>query len=61
LELDEVDPATLKAILALPEKIRGYGYVKERHHRSTRLEHKQLLAKLTAEPEAIKIFDPQAA
>ena len=61
LSLDKLDAPALRTLLALPEKIRGYGYIKERNFKSTQFEKDQLLARLTAQPEAIKIFDPKAA
>jgi indolepyruvate ferredoxin oxidoreductase len=51
----------LMALLALPEKIRGFGYVKEQSFKNTQLEQERLLAALDAKPEPVKIFSPEAA
>lgn len=57
----EASPEELKALLSLPEKVRGFGYVKERNFSNTQLEQQRLLAALDAKPEPIKIFSPEAA
>jgi len=61
LSRDEANPIEIKALLALPEKIRGFGYIKERSFKNTQLEQERLLAALDAKPEPIKIFDPKVA
>jgi indolepyruvate ferredoxin oxidoreductase len=57
----EASPDIIKALLSLPEKIRGFGYIKERNFKTVQVEREQLLAGLYAQPEPIKMFDPEAA
>lgn len=52
---------TAAALLATPEHVRGFGYVKQRHYETARQTQRRLLAKLGAVPEPIKVFDPKAA
>ncbi|MFP6805875.1 MAG: indolepyruvate ferredoxin oxidoreductase family protein [Pseudomonadales bacterium] len=47
-------------ILSLPEKIRGFGYIKERNAALVEVECKQLLSNLN-DPQIIKLVDPKAA
>jgi indolepyruvate ferredoxin oxidoreductase len=61
LARDEAAPDTVQALLSLPEQVRGFGYVKERNFKTVEVTRAQLLAKLDARPEAIKIYDPEAA
>lgn len=61
LSLDNPDIHQVEALLATPEQIRGFGYVKHRNYDEVRQQQLNALAKLKAEPEAIKIFDPEAA
>jgi indolepyruvate ferredoxin oxidoreductase len=49
------------ALLELPQKIRGYGYIKHENARLTQIEEEHLLTKLTSQPEPVKIMDPHAA
>ncbi len=48
LSLEKRDP--LYALLALPDKIRGYGHVRERHAEQAEAERTQLKAAITAPP-----------
>jgi indolepyruvate ferredoxin oxidoreductase len=61
LNLANPDMQQLQALLATPEQIRGFGYVKHRNYEAVRQQQLNALTKLKAEPEAIKIFDPKAA
>lgn len=57
------DPSAddLNELLATPEMIRGFGYVKEQHYANVRQTQAKVLLKLEATPEPIKVFDPKAA
>jgi indolepyruvate ferredoxin oxidoreductase len=53
-ELTPDNHALALAIAALPEKIRGYGYVKERHLKQTQAEQAELLAAFRAPQQQLK-------
>jgi len=52
---------TIEQLLDLPEKIRGFGYIKRRNADAAEQEKTALLAKLDARPEPVRFVDPKAA
>ena len=61
INMDHPDTAILSELLSTPEHIRGFGHVKERHYAQAKQTQLRLLAKLNADFEPIKVFDPKAA
>jgi indolepyruvate ferredoxin oxidoreductase len=59
--LGEADLETAETLLRLPERIRGFGYIKKRNADLAQTEKEKLLARLDAKPEVIRLFDPKAA
>lgn len=59
--LDGSNLDTVQQLLSLPGKIRGFGHIKRRNADVAAREQQQLLARLDARPEPVKLFDPQAA
>ncbi|MBL4680614.1 MAG: indolepyruvate ferredoxin oxidoreductase family protein [Pseudomonadales bacterium] len=49
------------ALLELPQKIRGYGYIKHENARLAQIEEEELLIKISTKAEPVKIMDPHAA
>lgn len=52
---------TIKALLALPEQIRGFGHVKQQHVDRANASKQALLAKLDVRLEVVRIVPPRAA
>ena len=52
---------TIKALLALPEQIRGFGHVKQQHVDRANASKQALLAKLDVRLEVVRIVNPRAA
>ena len=48
-------------LLELPQKIRGYGYIKHENARLAQIEEEHLLTRLKSQAEPVKIMDPHAA
>lgn len=61
LAYPDADAGTRETLLRLPEKIRGFGHVKEHSVNLARLERTRLEARLNARPEPVNVFDPKAA
>ncbi len=53
--------AIIRQLLQLPQKIRGFGYIKHRNAEFAGREREQLRGQLGAPPEPVKIIDPKAA
>ena len=60
-DISAADENSLKQLLEIPEKVRGFGYIKERNHKLALAERDRLLIKLNAKAEPIQLFDPKAA
>jgi indolepyruvate ferredoxin oxidoreductase len=59
--LNEDNEGVVLQLLELPQKIRGYGYVKHENARLAQIEEGHLLTKLKTQQEPVKIMDPHAA
>ena len=51
----------ISQLLQLPQKIRGFGHIKQRNAELAAGERKLLLSQLDAHPEPVKLIDPKAA
>jgi indolepyruvate ferredoxin oxidoreductase len=60
-KLDQGNVATVMALIALPEQIRGFGHIKEQSIQRVRAMRDTLLLQLDAKPEVVKLVDPRAA
>jgi indolepyruvate ferredoxin oxidoreductase len=60
-KLDTRNMATVTALIALPEQIRGFGHIKERSMQRARVAQDALLLQLDAKVEPVKFVDPRAA
>jgi indolepyruvate ferredoxin oxidoreductase len=61
MRLQPDNHTTIKALVALPEQIRGFGHVKQQHVLRANASKQALLAKLDARPEVVRIVNPRAA
>ncbi|MEX0941891.1 MAG: indolepyruvate ferredoxin oxidoreductase family protein [Pseudomonadales bacterium] len=59
--IGDADLETIETLLRLPERIRGFGYIKKRNAEIAQTEKMKLMARLDARPEAVRLFDPKAA
>lgn len=61
LKLAQDNVATVMALIALPEQIRGFGHIKEQSIQRAKDMRETLLRQLDAKPEAVKLVNPKAA
>ena len=61
MHLQSGNLATIRALLALPEQIRGFGHVKQQHVDRANASKQALLAKLDVRLEVVRIVNPRAA
>ncbi|MBD3647403.1 MAG: hypothetical protein HUJ31_08135 [Pseudomonadales bacterium] len=60
--VDDANIDVMERLMRLPERIRGYGHIKERNAQLAEVEKRRLLASIDAkQPQPVRIQDPQAA